>query len=125
VSGPYLDFPLGIDGTGRAATTSADDYVHDLIEQVLFTRPGGERPMRPDFGCGLLELVFEPNSVLLAAAAEARIIGALQRWLADVCEVEGVTVRADEARLLIDVTYRRLLDGVRVESTFAAPGRAT
>ena len=57
-----LDFPYHVDGTGRSATTGAADHVRDLIEQVLFTAPG-ERVMRPDFGSGLLALVFEPNSV--------------------------------------------------------------
>ena len=50
------------------ATTDDDDHVRDLIEQVLFTAPG-ERVNRPDFGSGLLQLVFAPNSPELAAAA--------------------------------------------------------
>ena len=56
-----LDFPYHFDGRGRTATTGRDDHIRDLIEQVLFTAPG-ERVMRPDFGSGLLALVFEPNS---------------------------------------------------------------
>ena len=54
---------------GRTAQATAhDDHVRDLIEQLLFTAPG-ERVNRPDFGCGLLQLVFAPNSPELAAAA--------------------------------------------------------
>lgn len=123
MTGPFLDFPLGVDGAGRMATTEADDHVRDLIEQVLFTAPG-ERVNRPDFGCGLRELVFEPNSELLAAAVELRVRGSLQRWLGDVADVQDVRVRADDSRLTVDVTYVRLLDGARVEARFPAPGEA-
>ncbi len=64
---PDLDFPYRFSGLGRTATTDRDDHIRDLIQQVLFTSPG-ERVMRPDFGAGLLQLVFEPNSTTLAAS---------------------------------------------------------
>jgi phage baseplate assembly protein W len=120
---PDADFPLMIDGAGRVATTGADDHVRDMIEQVLFTRPG-ERPMLPDFGCGLLELVFEPNSELLAGAIEMRVRGALQRWLGDVVELEDLRVRAEDERLVIELSWSRLLDGAHGEATFPLPGTA-
>ena len=76
----HLDHPFHFDGRGRTAVTGNDDHVRDLIYQVLFTRPG-ERVNRPDFGSGLLEQVFEPNSDALAAAVQATVQGALQQWL--------------------------------------------
>jgi phage baseplate assembly protein W len=121
VSAPRIDFPLMIDGGGRVALTDVDDHVRDMIEQVLFTRPG-ERPMRPDFGCGLAELVFEPNDTVLAAATELRVRAALQHWLSDVADVDRVAVRAEDSRLVIEVSWVRLLDSAPGESTFAAPG---
>ena len=58
-----VDFPYRVDGRGRTALAESDDaHIRELLEQVLFTVPG-ERVNRPDFGCGLLQLVFEPNSV--------------------------------------------------------------
>ena len=75
-----LDFPYRIDGRGRTAGTGADDHLRDLIEQVLFTSPG-ERVMRPDFGCGLAQLVFEPNSVTLAATTQMLVQSSLQQHL--------------------------------------------
>jgi hypothetical protein len=120
VSGPKIDFPLMIDGAGRVATTDADDHVRDMIEQILFTRPG-ERTMRPDFGCGLAELLFEPNSTVLAAATELRVRASLQRWLSDVADVEHVAVRAEESRLVVEVSWIRLLDGAAGEAAFTAP----
>ncbi len=117
---PYLDFPLSIDGRGRVATTAADDHVRDMIQQVLFTNPG-ERVNRPDFGCGLLQMVFLPASDVLATATEFIVQGALQRWLGDVIQVERVAVQAAQERLEVVLTYRRLDTGQRQQDRFAAP----
>ena len=73
-----LDYPYHFDGRGRTATTDTADHIRDLIEQVLFTAPG-ERVNRPDFGSGLLRLVFAPNSDALAAATHLAVQGALQQ----------------------------------------------
>jgi len=64
-----VDFPYHVDGRGLTATTAPDDHLRDLIEQVLFTAPG-ERVMRPEFGSGLLGLVFEPGGPELVAATQ-------------------------------------------------------
>src|ERR1700730_9827744 len=102
----YLDFPYHLDGRGRSAETPLDDHVRDLIEQLLFTSPG-ERVNRPDFGCGLKQLVFMPNSDALAAATHQLIQAALHRWLEDVIAVERVDVQATDSTLTITVVYRR------------------
>jgi phage baseplate assembly protein W len=116
----YLDHPFHTDGQGRSATTGADDHVRDMIYQVLFTNPG-ERVNRPDFGCGLLQLVFEPNSEALATATQFLVQGALQRWLSDVIQVEGVQVTAREAQLVVDVVYVRRDTGQREQVLFSSP----
>ena len=74
-----VNFPYQFDGRGRTQH-ALGDYVRQLVEQVLFTSPG-ERVMRPDFGSGLLAMVFEPNSTALAATAQMLIQGALQQHL--------------------------------------------
>lgn len=102
----YLDQPFHVDGRGRAATTNVDDHVRDLIAAVLFTNPG-ERVNMPEFGCGLRQLVFAPNSDLLAAATEAIAAAALDRWLADWISVEKLEVRSDEATLSVRLNYVR------------------
>lgn len=119
----YLDFPFGIDGAGRVAVTDVDDHVRDMLELTLFTAPG-ERPNRPDFGCGLLELVHEPNSELLAAAIEVRVRAALQRWLRDVVDVDWLRIEHDDANLVVDVGYRRLLDAASASQRFVVPREA-
>jgi phage baseplate assembly protein W len=114
----YLDDPFHLDPRGRSAETGADDHVRDLIFQVLFTSPG-ERINRPDFGCGLKQLVFMPNSDVLATATQQLVQGSLQRWLAEVIDVERVDVQPVDSRLEITVVYIRRGDGQRREDQFS------
>jgi phage baseplate assembly protein W len=103
-----IDYPFHFDGRGRTATTTDDDHIRDMIEQVLFTQPG-ERVNRPDFGSGLLQLVFQPNSDELAAATQYMVQGALLKWLGDLILVESVQVESQDAmiRVLIQYVIRR------------------
>jgi phage baseplate assembly protein W len=116
-----LDFPYRFDARGRTATTTRDDHIRDLIEQVLFTAPG-ERVMRPEFGGGLLALVFEPNSTTLAATTQMLVQSALQRYLAGLIAVQAVDVRNDDGALRVDVRYTVLLDRSTHVASFTAPG---
>jgi phage baseplate assembly protein W len=99
-----LDHPFAFDRRGRTAVTDNADHVRDLIEQVLFTIPG-ERVNRPDFGSGVMQLVFAPNSDELAAATQLLIQSALQQWLGDWIVVERVAVAHDNSILRIAVDY--------------------
>ncbi len=99
-----IDFPFHFDGRGRTADTDDDDHIRDLIEQVLFTSPG-ERVNRPDFGCGLKQLVFAPNSDELAAATPFLVQGGLQQWLGNLIQVEGVEVESQDSTLRVTITY--------------------
>jgi hypothetical protein len=117
---PYFDFPLSFDERGRAAITDSDDHIRDMIYLVLFTSPG-ERVNRPEFGCGVKQLVFAPLSDALAAATEQLIHGALIRWLDPVISLEKVSARANEATLEITVSYLRRETGERREEVFRRP----
>lgn len=121
---PHLDFPYHIDGTGRSAATGAADHVRDLIEQVLFTAPG-ERVMRPTFGSGLLALVFEPNSVQLAATTQFLAQASLQEHLSHLIAVQSVTVEPVDSSLVVSVAYQLLEDGSSQVLRVAAPGGAS
>jgi len=116
-----VDFPYRFDDHGRTASTGRDDYIRDLIEQLLFTRPG-ERVMRPELGSGLLALVFEPNSTTLAATTQMLVQSALQQYLAHLIAVHAVEVTNDDATLRVDVRYTVLLDRSTHVASFAAPG---
>lgn len=99
-----VDFPFRVDARGRTGSTTEDEHIRDLVEQVLFTAPG-ERVNRPTFGSGLLKLVFAPNSDALAAATQLTVQAALQEWLGDLIEVQDVTVEAIDASLTTTVVY--------------------
>jgi phage baseplate assembly protein W len=120
---PNVDFPYHFSATGRTATTDRDDHIRDLIEQVLFTAPG-ERVMRPDFGAGLLALVFEPNSTTLAAATQMLVQSSLQLYLSHLIAVQAVEVTNDDSALRVDVRYTVLLDRTTHEASFPGPGGA-
>jgi phage baseplate assembly protein W len=99
-----MDFPFHFDGRGRTAATDNDDHIRDMIEQLLFTSPG-ERVNRPDFGSGLLQLIFAPNSPELAAALQFTVQAALQRWLGDLIEVQDLQVTSEDATLRVLLQY--------------------
>lgn len=101
-----MRFPYHSDGRGCTAAAPADDddYIRDLIEQVLMTSPG-ERKNRPDFGCGLLAMAFAPGGDALQAALQATVQTALQRWLSDLVQVQDVQVELQEATVQVTVQY--------------------
>ncbi len=99
-----VDYPFNYDHRGRTAETGHDDHIRDMIEQVLFTAPG-ERVNRPDFGSGVLQLLFEGNSPELAATTQYLVQAALQQWLGDLIVIQAVEVERDDAALLIRVDY--------------------
>jgi uncharacterized protein len=99
-----IDYPYHFDGLGRTASADDPKHIRDLIEQLLFTNPG-ERLNHPDLGCGLMQLVFAPNSVELAAAIQLLVQGSLQQWLGDLIQVESVQVSSEEATLFVNVQY--------------------
>jgi len=116
-----LDFPFHFDARGRTATTGDDGHIRDLIEQLLFTNPG-ERVNRPDFGSGLLQLVFAPNSPELATALQFAVQAALQRWLNDLIEVRELAVTSEDAILRVTVQYAVRGTGERRVETFERSG---
>lgn len=99
-----IDFPYHFNQKGRTAQTEEDAHIRDLIEQILFTSPG-ERVNRPEFGSGLLQTVFQPNSSELATATEFMVQGALQQWLGDLIRIESVKVENEDSSLRVTVSY--------------------
>ncbi len=99
-----IDFPLHIDEAGRTAATGHDAHIRDMIEQLLFTSPG-ERVNRHDFGSGLRQLIFAPNSRELAAALQFTVQATLQQHLGDLIEVIEVKAESVEAEMRITIQY--------------------
>jgi len=99
-----IDFPFRFGRRGSTATANDEKHVRDMIEELLFTNPG-ERVNRPDFGSGVMQLVFAPNSPELAAALQFTVQAALQRWLGDLIEVQKLEVTSEDSTLNITVQY--------------------
>ena len=99
-------FPFAIDDRlGRLAQENDyEQYIRQLIRQVLFTAQG-ERINRPDFGAGVRRLVFAPNSPATASLAQTLIYQALTTWLGTLIRTDDVRAEADEERLNIAIAY--------------------
>lgn len=99
-----IDYPFHFDDLGRTALTNDDDHIRDMVEQLLLTNPG-ERVNRPDFGSGLLHMVFAPNSPEIAGAIQFTAQANLQRWMGDLIEVQTLDVTSQDATLGVLVQY--------------------
>jgi Bacteriophage baseplate protein W len=104
--GTGWSFPPRFDGVGGAAMSAAEDNIRESIYLILSTAPG-ERVMRPDFGCGIQNMVFSMNNAATAGMLAFDVREALARWERRI-EVLAVTATPDpaRARMLIDIDYR-------------------
>jgi phage baseplate assembly protein W len=106
---PSFRFPFSVGEAGRITGTGGDDAIRGKIIQMLFTAPG-ERVNLPEFGCGLFNLVFEPNNPVLGAAMEFTVGQALTRWLGDEILVDGVDVETSESTINVEISYTKKQD---------------
>lgn len=100
-------FPPQLEADGSVAEAIHEEDIRQAIRIIIFTNRG-ERLMRPDFGAGLNEFVFEPINVSTMALIETRVRETLITWEARI-DVLGVKVTADKSernKLLIEMTYR-------------------
>lgn len=107
MSNRHLAFPFTVDGRGRSRDASDAEHVRQLVELVLLTAPG-ERVNRPDFGSGLMRLVFAAGGAELTGSIEGLARGALQQALGDLIRVERLDVASNEETLRITVIYTDL-----------------
>jgi phage baseplate assembly protein W len=105
--GRGITFPMRVDQSGSIAMGSGPDDIDASLRVVLLTAPG-ERVMRPQFGCRIWDLVFEPiNANTLGLMSEA-VRDAASQWEPRI-EVDEVDVTPDPERqgtVLIDIRYR-------------------
>lgn len=116
-----IDYPFRFDQRGRTSEADDDKHIRDLIEQVLFTAPG-ERVNRPEFGSGLMRLVFAPNSDELTAATQFLVQGSLQQWLGDLIQVDEVGVVSEDSTLRVTVEYTARRTQQRQTAQFSRGG---
>ncbi|MDQ0372074.1 GPW/gp25 family protein [Cellulomonas humilata] len=105
--GRGFTWPLGVDHTGAIALTRAGGDLEDSIRVVLLTAPG-ERLMRPQFGCRIWDLMFEPVNANLLGLISQAVRDALAQWEPRI-EVEDVTPVQDtesSGTVQITIAYR-------------------
>jgi phage baseplate assembly protein W len=99
-------FPLGVNRRGGISLASREREIEEAIRIILATAPG-ERPMRPDFGCGIHDYVFAPADASTAGSIAFQVSGALEMWEPRI-DVAGVDVEIDDndrGVLYINIAY--------------------
>jgi uncharacterized protein len=105
--GSGLSFPLKTTASGAIALVSHDQELRESIRLILGTAYG-ERPMRPEFGCGIHDLVFAPSNSTTAGEAAYEVRRSLNRWEPRI-EVDEVKVSYDQqntAMMYVSITYK-------------------
>jgi hypothetical protein len=100
-------FPLRLDSSGSFVLANGEDDVDEAIRLILGTAPG-ERPMRPEYGCAIHDMIFDSVDVSLAGRVAAEVSKSLTRWepRIEVVRVDATPDPVDTHVLLIDVSYR-------------------
>ena len=112
-------FPVQVDGTGRIALSRFEDDIREAVRIILLTAKG-ERVMRPEFGTGLHNFVFETMSVTNIGTIQAAVQNALIQWEPRI-ELLSVTVEADPGevgKLLINIDYEVRATNTRFNLVF-------
>ena len=99
-------FPLRTDATGSVALVRGEREIIESIQLILATAPG-ERPMRPEFGCAIHDLVFAPADAATAGRIAYEVRLSLERWepRIDLTDVVVGFDAVEAGTLLIDVRY--------------------
>ena len=106
IIGSGLAFPLQVDRRGGIALARDEQDIDQAIQLILGTAPG-ERPMRPEFGCGVHDFVFDTIDAGTVGRMEEAIRSALKRWEPRI-EVRSVSFdvsHAVEGMLSIDIGF--------------------
>ena len=104
--GAGIAFPMRLDPTGAVALVSDEAGIEESIHLILGTAYG-ERPMRPEFGCGVHDHVFAPADATTAGLIASEVSRSLRRWEPRI-ELDDVVVSVDEDtgnRLWIDIRF--------------------
>jgi phage baseplate assembly protein W len=106
ILGSGVAFPLRVDRRGGLALVRAEVDIAEAITIILGTAPG-ERPMRPEFGCGIHNYIFESVDAYTMARLEQEIRIALDRWepRIDLIDVEFGLDRVDHGEVVIEISY--------------------
>lgn len=104
--GSGIAFPLRTDQTGGLSTVRDDEEIREAVRLILGTAPG-ERPMRPEFGCGIHDLIFAPANADTAGRVAFEVRYSLDRWepRIDVGDVVVTFDQVEPSTMYIHITY--------------------
>jgi hypothetical protein len=107
ILGAGVAFPMRVDARGGLAIVRDEEDVVEAIRLIIGTAKG-ERPMRPEFGCGIHDYVFEAIDAYTIGRIDYEIRVALDRWepRIDVLDIDFDDEGAGAGRLLIDITFQ-------------------
>ena len=106
--GTGWSFPVGVDDNGQIEPTpDGETSIRQSIWTILSTWPG-ERVMRPDFGCGLSDLIFGVNNAATGTAITRAVREALATWepRIDVLDVYAAPDSSQANVLVIEINYQ-------------------
>jgi uncharacterized protein len=100
-------FPITTDAALKIETSSYEENIQESIKIILGTRMG-ERVMRPDFGCGIHDLVFEGISSVSLGHIELSVSESLRKYepRIELLSVDISTEQIDNGLLMISISYR-------------------
>ncbi len=106
IIGTGISFPLRINRLGGLALSTGYTDIEEAIDVILGTAPG-ERPMRPEFGCGVHNYVFDTIDAYTLGRIDYEVRAALDRWepRIDVVDIQPDLTRQAEGVLMLDITY--------------------
>jgi phage baseplate assembly protein W len=107
ILGSGLAFPLQVDHRGGLALSHGEEDIEQAIGLILATTPG-ERPMRPEFGCDLHDLVFDTVDAAMVGKMDMAIRAALDRWepRIEVMEIDFDLSQTAHGELVVTIGYR-------------------
>jgi phage baseplate assembly protein W len=104
-----ITLPIQIGNVAFNQSFTTATQIESNIKNLLLTKKG-ERLMQPDFGCGLQELLFEPNDSDLETKIEDIINNAVSFWLPSVTvaaiDITSEPSQKDVNRINVKITYR-------------------
>ena len=105
--GRGFSWPMTVDHTGSIALTNGAQDLDHSIHVVLLTAPG-ERLMRPQFGCRIWDLLFEPVNANLLGLISQAVRDALAQWEPRIAveDVRPIQDAADSSLVRIEIIYR-------------------
>lgn len=100
-------YPVYINFEGKIAKSEYEEDIKEAIWIILGTAKG-ERVMRPDFGCGIHDLVFTPINTATITLVENSVREALTIWepRIELIKVEASSEKSEEGKMLVSIDYR-------------------